>query len=57
MGGRNLVWLLIYSIVQKGHKENPDQVNGDYFIIEWKLMFIKRKANPVPILNVVQSLK
>ena len=26
------VWLLIYSTVRKRHKENPDQVNGDYFL-------------------------
>ena len=24
-------WLLIYSTVQKGHKENPEQANGDYY--------------------------
>ena len=30
-GGRNLVWSLIYSIVRKGHKENLDQVIGDYY--------------------------
>ena len=47
--------MLKYSFVQKGHKENPDQVKGDYFLIEWKLMFIKRKASTVPILNAVQS--
>ena len=29
-GGKISVWSLIYSIVQKRHKENPDQVNGDY---------------------------
>ena len=28
--GRNLVRSQIYSIVPKGHKENPDQANGDY---------------------------
>ena len=31
-GWRNLVWSVIYSIVRKRHKENPDQVNGDYFL-------------------------
>ena len=28
---RNSVWLLIYSIVRRRHKENPDQVNGDFW--------------------------
>ena len=31
--GRNLGWLLIYSIVWKRHKENPIQANGDYNLI------------------------
>ena len=28
---RNLCWSVIYSIVQKRHKETPEQVNGDYY--------------------------
>ena len=32
LGGRNLVWSLKHSTVQKRHKENPNQVNGDYCI-------------------------
>ena len=28
--GKNSCWLVIYSIVRKRHKENPEQVNGDY---------------------------
>ena len=28
--------MLIYSTVQKRHKENPDQVNGDYYAnVKW----------------------
>ena len=27
----NFVFEYIKSIVRKGHKENPDQFNGDYF--------------------------
>ena len=30
-GGRNSVWSLMYSIVRKRYKENPDQVNGDNY--------------------------
>ena len=30
-GGRNLAWSLIYSIVWKRYKENPEKVNGDYW--------------------------
>ena len=29
--GRSLAWSLIYSIVRKRQKENPDQVNGGYY--------------------------
>ena len=32
-GGKNFAWSEIYSIIQKRHKENPNQVNGDYWII------------------------
>ena len=35
-GWKNLVRSPIYSIVQKGHKENPDQVNVDY-LRSWSL--------------------
>ena len=42
-GWRNLVWLLIYSTVWKGHKENPDQVNGDYLSVYISLFFLTFK--------------
>ena len=32
MGGGFFITLLIYSTVRKGHKENPEPVNGDYSI-------------------------
>ena len=59
LDGGNLVWSLIYSILQKGLKENPDQANGDYYLLRkvnlrtsinfspyqvmWKLVCSKQK--------------
>ena len=35
-GGRNSVWSLIYSIVQKWHKENPMETTTTYVILNVK---------------------
>ena len=52
-GWRNLVPSLISSIVQKGHKEIPDQVNGDYsgsLIKPWSENHLK---SGIPKINTV----
>ena len=59
--GKNLAWLEIYSIVPKGHKENPEQVNGDYLsnVYNWatlalfnRLSVLLVQATLTPLNNV-----
>ena len=40
VGGKNLAWLLIYSFVQKWHKESQKCYNQDYFFISlWDIQW------------------